>query len=192
MQAAVYEGIIASPLGPICLAGTAAGLIRVSFQPGGPPVDTAPNAPALPGYFDQARQQLHEYFEGTRQDFSLPLAPPGTVFQQQVWQALQDIPYGTTITYQDLAQHLGKPTAARAVGSANGRNPIAIIVPCHRVIGRDGRLRGYAGGLHIKQQLLQHEGAWQPEGSNMADQTPEAAHRSNQASMASRNGRTLL
>ncbi len=80
--------------------------------------------------------------------------------QQQVWQTLQHIPYGTTITYQALAERLGKPTASRAVGSANGRNPIAIIVPCHRVIGRDGRLRGYAGGLHIKQQLLQHEGAW--------------------------------
>ncbi len=104
-------------------------------------------------------QQLSEYFEGARQQFSLPLAPPGTAFQHRVWLALQQVPYGTTVTYQDLAERLGKPTAARAVGSANGCNPIAIIVPCHRVIGRDGRLRGYASGLHIKRQLLQHEGA---------------------------------
>ncbi len=159
MKVAVYEQIIASPLGPICLAGTDEGLTRVDFQHGERPVEVTSNGRTPPGYFDRATQQLHEYFEGTRQDFDLPLAPPGTAFQQQVWQALQQIPYGTTTTYQDLAARLGKPTASRAVGSANGRNPIAIIVPCHRVIGRDGRLRGYASGLHIKHQLLQHEGA---------------------------------
>ena len=123
------------------------------------PVVAAPNDLALPAYFDLSVHQLREYFEGTRQQFSLPLAPSGTDFQHSVWQALQQVPYGTTVTYQDLAERLGKPTAARAVGSANGCNPIAIIVPCHRVIGRDGRLRGYASGLHIKRQLLQHEGA---------------------------------
>lgn len=160
MKMAIYEGMIESPLGPICLAGTDEGLIRVDFQHGERPVEVIANGETLPSYFDQAMQQLREYFEGTRRDFDLPLAPPGTSFQQQVWQALQQIPYGSTITYQDLAEHLGKPTASRAVGSANGRNPIAIIVPCHRVIGRDGRLRGYAGGLHIKQKLLQHEGVW--------------------------------
>ncbi len=162
MTPPLYTTTMASPLGPICLAGTAEGLTRVDFQHGERPVDAATSEQALPGdgYFDQAIQQLHEYFEGSRQDFSLPLAPPGTAFQQKVWQALRHIPYGATITYQNLAQRLGQPTAARAVGTANGRNPIAIIVPCHRVIGRDGRLRGYAGGLHIKQQLLQHEGAW--------------------------------
>ncbi|ETW98343.1 MAG: hypothetical protein ETSY1_19165 [Candidatus Entotheonella factor] len=160
MQAAVYEGIIESPLGPICLMGTDQGLTRVDFQHGERPVDRPLSGRTPPGYFDQAMQQLREYFEGARQAFDLPLAPPGTAFQQQVWQALQQIPYGRTTTYQDLAAHLGKPTASRAVGSANGRNPIAIIIPCHRVIGRDGRLRGYAGGLHLKQQLLQHEGAW--------------------------------
>ncbi len=159
MTSPIYATTMASPWGPVCLAGTSEGLTRVDFQHGERPVDTAPNHLALPAYFDQAVQQLHEYFEGTRKQFSLPLAPPGTAFQQQVWQALQQVVYGTTVTYQDLAEQLGKPTAARAVGSANGRNPIAIIVPCHRVLGRDGRLRGYASGLHIKQQLLEHEGA---------------------------------
>ena len=160
MKAAIYERIIESPLGPISLAGTDEGLIRVDFQHGERPVEVTPSGRMPPGYFEQAVAQLREYFEGTRQHFDLPLAPPGTAFQHQVWQALQHIPFGHTTTYQDLAARLGKPTASRAVGSANGRNPIAIIIPCHRVIGRDGRLRGYAGGLHIKQQLLQHEGAW--------------------------------
>jgi methylated-DNA-[protein]-cysteine S-methyltransferase len=160
MQAAVYQGMIESPFGPLGLAGTAEGLTRVDFQHGERPVDTSPSTQRRPDYFDQAIQELREYFAGSRRDFSLPLAPPGTAFQQQVWRALQQIPYGSTTTYQDLAERLGKPTASRAVGSANGRNPIAIIIPCHRVIGRDGRLRGYAGGLHIKRHLLQHEGAW--------------------------------
>ncbi|ETX06011.1 methylated-DNA--[protein]-cysteine S-methyltransferase [Candidatus Entotheonella palauensis] len=160
MKAAVYAGRIESPFGPICLMGTDEGLTQVDFQHGDRPVHMTQSGRTAPGYFDQVIQQLHEYFEGTRQAFDLPLAPPGTAFQQRVWQALQQIPYGRTMTYQELAERLGKPTASRAVGSANGRNPIAIIIPCHRVIGRDGRLRGYAGGLHIKQQLLQHEGAW--------------------------------
>jgi methylated-DNA-[protein]-cysteine S-methyltransferase len=169
MKVAVYEGIIASPWGPICLGGIDEGLTHVHFQHDAHPLDAQASGRTPPGYFDQAIQQLREYFEGTRRTFNLPLAPPGTAFQQRVWQALQHIPYGHTITYQDLAVRLGQPTASRAVGSANGRNPIAIIVPCHRVIGRDGRLRGYAGGLHIKQQLLQHEGAW-PQSSDAADQ----------------------
>ncbi len=160
MTSPIYATTMPSSFGPICLAGTAEGLTRVDFQHGERPVDAIPSDQTLPAYFDQAMQQLREYFEGSRRDFNLPLAPPGTAFQQQVWQALRQIPYGCTTTYQDLAERLGKPTASRAVGSANGRNPIAIIVPCHRVIGRDGRLRGYASGLHIKQQLLQHEGAW--------------------------------
>lgn len=158
MTSPIYTTTMASPWGPVCLAGTAEGLTRVDFQHGERPVDAKANDLALPGYFDLAVQQLNEYFEGARQQFSLPLAPPGTAFQHLVWQALQQVTYGMTVTYQDLAERLGKPTAARAVGSANGCNPIAIIVPCHRVIGRDGRLRGYASGLHIKRQLLQHEG----------------------------------
>jgi methylated-DNA-[protein]-cysteine S-methyltransferase len=107
---------------------------------------------------DSATHQLQEYFQGQRQVFTLPLAPPGTPFQQRVWQELQRIPFGTTLTYRELAQCLGMPQAARAVGHANGRNPLAIVIPCHRLIGSDGHLRGYAGGITLKQRLLQHEG----------------------------------
>ncbi len=105
----------------------------------------------------QAAAQLAEYFAGERQTFDLPLAAAGTVFQQQVWQQLRQIPFGQTQSYGELAQQLGNKNAMRAVGAANGRNPIAIIVPCHRVIGADGKLTGYAGGLERKIWLLQHE-----------------------------------
>lgn len=154
-----YTTTMDSPLGPIRIAGTDAGLTRVDFQHGLRPVEPIPGWQDAPDVLSDAVQQLHEYFEGTRQTFSVTLAPDGTDFQHEVWRALQHIPFGTTLTYQDLAQALGKPKGARAVGSANGRNPIAIMIPCHRIIGRDGRLRGYASGLPIKRQLLQHEGA---------------------------------
>lgn len=107
----------------------------------------------------ETRRQLEEYFAGTRQAFDLPLAPAGTAFQQQAWQALLDIPYGSTASYREQAVRIGNVKAVRAVGLANGRNPIAIIIPCHRVIGSDGSLTGYAGGLPIKRALLEHEGA---------------------------------
>ena len=102
-------------------------------------------------------EQFTAYFDGRLQRFDLPLAARGTKFQQQVWQALAQIPYGETRSYTDIALVIDKPKAMRAVGAANGRNPLAIIVPCHRVIGRDGTLTGYAGGLAIKQFLLKHE-----------------------------------
>ena len=105
----------------------------------------------------QTAEQLRQYFAGERQTFNLPLAAPGTAFQQQVWQQLTRIPFGQTQSYGELAQKLGNKNAMRAVGAANGRNPIAIIVPCHRVIGADGKLTGYAGGLGRKIWLLQHE-----------------------------------
>ena len=98
--------------------------------------------------------QLEEWFTGQRQTFDLPLAPEGTAFQQKVWKALQNIPYGTTCSYGNLAQAMSKPTAFRAVGSANGKNPIAIIIPCHRVVAAKGGLGGYAYGIELKQQLL--------------------------------------
>jgi len=107
--------------------------------------------------FAAVREQIAEYFAGERQQFDLPLKLAGTPFQQRVWQELVRIPFGTTITYAQLAQRVGKPTASRAVGHANGRNPISIIVPCHRVIGADGKLTGYAGGVDKKQWLL----AWE-------------------------------
>ena len=109
--------------------------------------------PALPVLIE-TRRQLDEYFAGARQCFELPLAPIGTAFQQRVWYALQRIPYGATTTYGEIAQRLDCPLASRAVGAANGRNPIGIVVPCHRVIGSQGQLTGYAGGLHRKQALL--------------------------------------
>jgi methylated-DNA-[protein]-cysteine S-methyltransferase len=107
--------------------------------------------------FRQAQEQLIAYFAHQRQSFDLPLAPRGTEFQQQVWQQLRQISYGTAISYGTLAQQIGQPKAARAVGMANGRNPLSIIVPCHRVIASNGKLTGYAGGIDRKQWLLQHE-----------------------------------
>ena len=107
--------------------------------------------------FGQVREQLVEYFDGQRAEFELALAPLGTAFQQQVWQELRRIQYGDTASYGQIARRVGNPRAVRAVGHANGRNPISIIVPCHRVVGSDGTLTGYAGGLAAKQWLLSHE-----------------------------------
>jgi len=105
----------------------------------------------------QAKQQLGEYFKGERHEFELPLAATGTEFQTNVWRALTTIPFGDTWSYQDLANAINNPKAVRAVGLANGKNPISIIVPCHRVIGKNGKLTGYAGGVEIKQKLLELE-----------------------------------
>ena len=107
----------------------------------------------------KVRAQLLEYFEGERQTFDLPLQPEGTEFQQRVWKALSKIPYGTTITYLELAERLGNPDSIRAAGRANGQNPLPIVIPCHRVIGADGKLVGYSGGINRKEWLLKHEGA---------------------------------
>ena len=106
-----------------------------------------------------AEAQLGEYFAGRRRRFELPLAPQGTPFQRQVWQALAGIPYGATVSYAQLARQIGNPAGLRAVGAANGRNPLPIVLPCHRVIGADGELTGFGGGLPVKQFLLQLEGA---------------------------------
>lgn len=103
-------------------------------------------------------RELEEYFAGTRRTFAVPLAPKGTPFQQAVWHALLDIPYGDTVSYGELAARIGRPGAVRAVGAANGANPIPVIIPCHRVIGSDGKLTGYGGGIERKQWLLAHEG----------------------------------
>lgn len=111
------------------------------------------------GPFSDVRLQLDEYFAGTREQFDLPLRPRGTDFQQRVWTGLLQIPFGATSTYGGLAARLGDRQASRAVGLANGKNPISIIVPCHRVIGADGSLTGYGGGLDRKLWLLRHEGA---------------------------------
>jgi len=112
-----------------------------------------------PGPLDEVRQQVDEYFAGRRRAFDLPLNPRGTDFQRQVWLALREIPFGQTSSYGKLAHKLGRPTGSRAVGAAVGRNPLGIIVPCHRVLGADGSLTGYAGGLERKVALLELEGA---------------------------------
>lgn len=107
----------------------------------------------------EARKQIKEYFSGSRKSFDLPLMPSGTEFQKRAWRSLMDIPYGETRSYKQQAKVLGKPGSCRAVGAANGRNPILIVIPCHRLIGSDGRLTGYSGGLEVKEKLLKLEGA---------------------------------
>ncbi len=119
--------------------------------------DTAGAQDADAAVLAEAARQLAEYFDGQRQDFDLPLALDGTAFQRRVWDALLGIGYGETVSYGQLADQIGRPTAARAVGLANGRNPVSIIVPCHRVVGSDGSLTGYGGGLDNKQRLLELE-----------------------------------
>ena len=146
-----------SPIGKLLLAGTKGILEQIHF----------PNALeklAVPQdwlldqeYFHEPLQQLAEYFAGKRQEFDLKFALHGTPFQQQVWQELCKIPFGETASYLTIAERLGKPKACRAVGMANGRNPLPIIIPCHRIIGKDGSLTGFGGGLAIKQQLLNLE-----------------------------------
>jgi methylated-DNA-[protein]-cysteine S-methyltransferase len=109
--------------------------------------------------FADVREQLAQYFAGERRSFDVCVAAVGTPFQHRVWDALREIPFGSVMTYGELAAHIGRPSAARAVGLANGRNPLSIVVPCHRVVGSGGVLTGYAGGLEVKRRLLAHEGA---------------------------------
>jgi methylated-DNA-[protein]-cysteine S-methyltransferase len=151
---------IQTPLGPLTLAATPRGLALAWFD-GQKHRAESVDAPVQPEqlHLAQAAHEFGEYFAGQRQVFNVPLDPFGTAFQQAVWQLLLKLPLGRLSTYGALAAQLGKPSAARAVGAAVGRNPIGIIVPCHRIIGRDGSLTGYAGGLHRKQALLQLEGA---------------------------------
>ncbi len=146
-----------SPLGKLTLQATDQGLLGVWFE-------TQTTRPDNLGLLDenhpvllQTKQQLAEYFSGCRSYFTLPIAATGTLFQQQVWQALETIPFGQTWSYQQLANAIGNPKAVRAVGLANGKNPISIIIPCHRVIGKNGKLTGYAGGIERKKALLKHE-----------------------------------
>jgi len=157
--AALYWHEIDSPIGRLLLAGDGASLIQVGFQAGPHPLRPEDDWIADGAPFRQAIAQLGEYFAGERRRFDLPLAPRGTDFQRQVWRALTEIPYGKTVSYGELARRIGKPGAPRAVGLANGANPLPIIVPCHRVIGADGSLTGFGGGLPIKRKLLALEGA---------------------------------
>ena len=150
---------MASPIGDLTLVATDAALVAIRF-PGEDDARARVPAPALtPDHpvLRAAERQLGEYFAGDRRVFDLPLAPTGTAFRLTVWQALLDIPFGETRSYLDIARTLGQPTATRAVGSANGRNPLPIVIPCHRVIGANGRLTGFGGGLPTKRFLLDHE-----------------------------------
>lgn len=157
--AAQAAKVVDSPVGPLYLAATDAGLTHLLFAN---EVDRKPAAAAGSGeatrILRETERQLSDYFAGRRREFDLPLAPTGTEFQLATWRALQNVSFGETISYGELARRMGRPRAVRAVGTANGANPIAIIVPCHRVIGADGTLTGYGGGLDKKRRLLSLEG----------------------------------
>jgi len=152
MQQEVRFAVMDSPIGPITLASTERGLAGIHFGEAIPPQGIIDES-----IHRQAIQQLQEYFDGKRTDFDLPLDLQGTPFQKAVWARLQLIPYGETCSYGEIARSMGKPGAARAVGMANHDNPVAVVVPCHRVVGSDGSLTGYAGGLDVKKRLLDIE-----------------------------------
>lgn len=148
-----YRGVYNSPIGPLEIVGSSHEIIRVDFLDSISTSDYAPNDAVA-----ECIKQLTEYFQGARREFDLKLNPEGSDFEQRVWRELLQIPFGTTRSYADIANRLGKLSAVRAVGRANGRNRIAIIIPCHRVIGSNGSLTGYGGGLWRKEWLLKHEG----------------------------------
>jgi methylated-DNA-[protein]-cysteine S-methyltransferase len=143
-----------SPIGPLLLAGDGERLRFIRFPSGARAAGPEPTWRRDDAPFEQAARQLEEYFAGSRRRFDLPLAPQATPFQSRVLAALQAIPYGETRSYKDIAVALGDPRAVRAVGSANGNNPLPIVIPCHRVIGSDGSLTGFGGGLEAKRFLL--------------------------------------
>ena len=152
---------IASPTGPLLLTSDGTHLTGVYFSSSKRPVTPESDWSEHSAPFENVTSQLGEYFEKHRRTFDIPLRPAGTDFQRTVWNALLDIPWGATISYGRLAERIGNPKAVRAVGLANGKNPISIIIPCHRVIGADGTLTGYGGGLANKRLLLELEDAWQ-------------------------------
>jgi methylated-DNA-[protein]-cysteine S-methyltransferase len=153
----MYYCYLDTPIGELLLAGDDDALCLVSFPEGAMRRDPDPDWIYNEKPFSAARQQLAEYFAGERREFDLPLRLSGTEFQMSVLQALQQIPYGETTSYADIAERIGRPKAVRAVGAANGRNPVPIIVPCHRVIGSHGDLTGFGGGLDTKEALLRLE-----------------------------------
>lgn len=156
----IFERSVPSPVGPLRVAASDAGLHAIQFPGNRHPVkQCTPWQPGDHPLLRQTQAQLDAYFAGRLQVFDLPLAPHGTAFQRQVWQALAQIPFGQTWSYLQLARQVGRPTATRAVGAANGRNPLPIVLPCHRVIGANGALTGFGGGLPTKAFLLTLEGA---------------------------------
>lgn len=156
-ERAIRYAYLDSPVGRLLLAGDADGLALISFGCAGrlrePSASWAPDD----GLLAEAIGQLRAYFAGERREFSLPLRPQGTPFQNRVWSALRGVPFGATVSYGELARRIGQPSAARAVGAANAANPLPIVVPCHRVVGEDHSLTGFGGGLATKRFLLAHE-----------------------------------
>ena len=148
---------ISSPVGRLLLAGDGRGLRRIHFQDGPRPLTVPDGWEHAEAPFQHAFAQLAAYFAGRLRRFDLTIAPEGTAFQREVWAALLEIPYGDTVTYGEITRRLGRPSASRAIGAANGRNPIPIVVPCHRVVGANGALTGFGGGLPIKRRLLDLE-----------------------------------
>lgn len=161
----LYQTTMASPVGLLTVIGSGRGLRAVLWATERPgrvklPADvpTSTGGSGGPRVLADTVEQLGEYFAGERRQFELPLDLVGTPFQQKIWRSLADIPYGSTVSYGTQAERLGRPTASRAVGAANGRNPVSIVLPCHRVVGANGSLTGFAGGLTAKRFLLNLEG----------------------------------
>lgn len=166
MKDLLYKGTLNTDIGDILLGATAKGIVLLQFIDEGNEMELLERLQKTRGFsslqdenkiIQQAKVELSEYFEGNRTTFEVALDSKGTPFQRRVWDTLQTIPYGTTISYQEQAKRLGNIKAVRAVGTANGRNPIAIIVPCHRVVGKNGTMTGYAGGVERKYKLISHE-----------------------------------
>ncbi len=155
MSDVIWQTRLTTPVGELQLKSNGRAIVELLLPGGKRPLQrsASDDEPLL----REAVRQLKAYFAGKLTAFDLPLAPEGTAFQRRVWRALCDIPFGTTVSYGELARRIGQPTACRAVGAANGRNPIAIVIPCHRVIGSDKSLTGYGGGLKTKSWLLEHE-----------------------------------
>lgn len=151
-----------TPIGALTLLGNEEGLTEIRFGSGERGRAPMPDCRRDDGPFEEAVRELNAYFARSLQVFTIPLAPVGTAFQKAVWTELQRIPWGQTRTYSQVAESIDRPRAVRAVGAANGKNPIPIMIPCHRVIGANGGLTGYAGGVEIKRQLLTHEGVLLP------------------------------
>lgn len=146
------KAFLETPLGTAVIAGDEKGISRISISD-----EKSPASHEIPDHLRKAVMQLKEYFVGERKNFDLNLNPEGTEFQKEIWQQLQAIPFGKTTSYLELSKQFGNTKAIRAVAAANGKNPLWIVIPCHRVIGSDGSLTGYAGGLWRKKWLLQHE-----------------------------------
>jgi methylated-DNA-[protein]-cysteine S-methyltransferase len=147
-----YTTNYASPVGTLSITATASHVIEILFGEQPASIDSD-----FPDVLQRCTRQIDDYFQGVLTAFSVDLNPRGTEFQQRVWRQLEEIPYAETVSYGDVARSIGKPTACRAVGGANGRNPIPIIIPCHRVIGSSGQLTGYGSGIWRKEWLLEHE-----------------------------------